>query len=78
MDEQTIEKLDRGDVYILDLDRDDCDNDECPRLVEKIIKVDLREIGQSVTIGRYCGVCAEKLAARVRGALPADNGRGDS
>jgi len=76
-DNTEAEKVDAGDVYIETLVPEPCEYcEEINALLgkevpaTKLVRVDFRELGKSVVLGKFCDECAETVAASLRGSLP--------
>jgi len=73
------EMMNAEDVYIEPLPPDVCERceeqdaflgegDGTP--ATKIVRVDIREVGTSILLGKFCDKCADAIANQVRGSLP--------
>lgn len=65
-----VEKIDRGDVYIENIEPFDCDN--ClQKPATKKLRLDLREMGMSILVKEnYCETCAPTMAEILKSTLP--------
>ena len=75
--QREIEQVDAGDVFIQPLlvqTCERCDEEDRDPVVPatKRLWLDLRECGQSLTVGVYCDECVEIEAARLRSSLPVE------
>ncbi len=62
-------RLEASDVTIEDVPDYECDY--CTfGLADRVVKMNLRSLGETVVIGRFCGTCAQQTAERIREGLP--------
>lgn len=62
-------KLNAGDVIIEPLEPRECD--DCVDPATKLVMLDLRGNGMAIAVGKFCDVCADETAERLRTSLPA-------
>jgi hypothetical protein len=71
-----IEMLDRGDVYIEDIEPPKCDNCVTGNATKRI-RLDLRDLGLTVLVGHaYCDKCSSTIANQLKATLPPENNNG--